>query len=87
MPLLDLTRDDLTNADTVFQIGLPPSRIDLLTGISGVRFDEAWGRRMRLKVGVLEIPVLGRDDFVANKRAAGRAKDLADLELLDETER
>jgi hypothetical protein len=85
-PLTDLCANDLTKADTVFQIGLPPARIDLLSGITGVRFDDAWARRMTVPVAGLTIHVLSREDFVANKRASGRAKDLADLALLDEHE-
>jgi hypothetical protein len=81
-PLFDLTDADLCAPDTVFQIGLPPSRIDILTGISGVGFDEAWDRRITVWVGDLEVPTLGRPDFIANKQAAGRPKDLLDLELL-----
>jgi hypothetical protein len=83
-PLFDLTPEDLVGTDTVFQIGLPPSRIDILTGISGVSFDEAWPNRLSVSVEGLTIPVIGRDDFVRNKRTAGRPKDLADIALLDE---
>lgn len=81
-PLFDLTVDDLCAADTVFQIGLPPSRIDILSGISGVDFDAAWARRLELEIGDLRVGTLGREDFIANKRASGRPKDLLDLELL-----
>lgn len=81
-PLVDLTRDDLTRPDTVFQIGLPPSRIDVLSGISGVAFDDAWRNRVDIVIGDLTVPVIGRDDFIVNKRAAGRPKDLSDLTLL-----
>ena len=81
-PVFDLTVDDLCARDTVFQIGLPPSRIDLLTGISGVDFDGAWSRRLEVPIGHLTIGTLGRADFIANKRASGRPKDLLDLELL-----
>jgi hypothetical protein len=81
-PLFDLTVDDLCARDTVFQIGVPPSRIDILTGISGVDFDGAWSRRMEIPIGSLTIGTLGRADFVTNKRASGRPKDLLDLELL-----
>ncbi len=81
-PLFDLTVDDLCALDTVFQIGLPPSRIDILTGISGVEFDGAWSRRMDVAIGDLTVGTLGRADFITNKRAAGRPKDLLDLELL-----
>jgi hypothetical protein len=87
-PLFDLTRADLIRDDTVLQIGLPPARIDLLTGISGVTFDDAWPRRLEITLPELPfpVPVLSREDFVRNKRAAGRAKDRADLDLLGEDE-
>jgi hypothetical protein len=85
-PLFDLTKSDLEKDDTVFQIGVPPGRIDILTGISGVSFDRAW--RGRLMVNLQSVPepvaVLGRSEFIANKRAAGRPKDLLDLALLGE---
>ena len=81
-PLLDLTVDDLTKTDTVFQIGVDPSRVDILSGISGVAFDDAWGRRLVLDIEGVTVPVLSRTDFVTNKRASGRPKDLLDLELL-----
>jgi hypothetical protein len=66
----------------VFQIGLPPSRIDILTGVSGVAFDPAWSRRLEIRIGDLDGGVIGREDFIANKTAAGRPKDLMDLTLL-----
>jgi len=81
-PLLDLTIDDLTKSDTVFQIGLPPSRIDILSGISGMTFDDAWPGRMDVTIGALVVPIIGRDDFIKNKKASGRPKDLSDLTLL-----
>ena len=81
-PLADLTVDDLTKPDTVFQIGVVPSRVDILSGVSGVRFADAWPRRVVLVIEDIEVPVLGRADLVANKRASGRPKDLLDIELL-----
>jgi hypothetical protein len=81
-----ITAADLTVPGTVYQIGLPPRRIDILTQISGVTFDEAWDSRIALSVPGLEIPVLGRAALARNKRAAGRDKDLADLRLLEEQE-
>lgn len=81
-PLLDLTAGDLSKAGTVFQIGLPPSRIDILSSISGVRFEDAWPRRVEVMIEALAIPVLGREDFIKNKKATGRPKDLSDLTLL-----
>jgi len=83
-PLFDLTIDDLSKSGTVFQIGVPPGRIDILTSISGVTFDEAWPRRTSVNLPGLVVPVIGRADFVVNKRATGRPKDLADLALLAE---
>lgn len=83
-PLFDLTVSDLQRDDTVFQMGLPPARIDIMSGISGVTFDAAWPRRTTVAIAELEIPVLSREDFIVNKKAAGRPKDLLDLALLDE---
>jgi hypothetical protein len=81
-PLADLTIDDLIKPDTVFQIGVVPCRVDILTGISGVLFADAWTRRMTVDIDGLHVPVLGRSDFKVNKRASGRPKDLLDIELL-----
>ena len=73
---------DLSKAGTVFQIGLPPSPIDILSSISGVTFEDAWPRRVDVMIEALTIPVLGREDFIKNKKATGRPKDLSDLTLL-----
>jgi hypothetical protein len=75
---------DLETPDMVVQIGLPPRRIDVLTGVTGLAFDEAWDGRVVHRVGELEVPFLGRDALVRNKRASGRYKDLGDLEALGE---
>jgi predicted nucleotidyltransferase len=83
-PLHDLTVDDLTAPDTVFQIGVDPCRIDILSGVSGVRFEDAWTRRLVIEIEGVQVGVLGREDFVANKRSSGRPKDRIDLELLGE---
>jgi hypothetical protein len=83
-PLTDLTVDDLTREGTVFQIGVPPARIDILTSITGVTFDEAWPGRLVTPVAPkLEVPVLGREDLLRNKRAVGRPQDLADVAWLE----
>ncbi|HEY7514182.1 MAG TPA: hypothetical protein VIC87_06880 [Vicinamibacteria bacterium] len=81
---MGVSLDDLTLADRVVQIGLPPRRIDILTSISGVAFDEAWADRVTHEVGGLAVPFLGRAALVRNKRATGRTKDRADLEALGE---
>lgn len=82
-PLRDLSIADLSSVGIVFQMGLPPVRIDILTGITGVTFDEAWPRRLVANVAGLDVPFLGRDDLLANKRATGRPKDLADVAALE----
>jgi hypothetical protein len=81
---MGITQGDLGAPGVVVQIGLPPRRIDLITEITGVRFPEAWDTRRSHRVGTLEIPFLGREQLIRNKRAAGRLKDLADLEALGE---
>lgn len=81
-----LTPSDLEKPDMVYQIGLPPRRIDILTEISGVDFDEAWSSRVTSWVGDLEIPFLGREALLRNKKASGRPKDLADLDILERRE-
>ncbi len=83
---MGVTRDDFGRPDQVVQIGVPPRRIDILTSISGVAFDEAWPDRVTHDVAGLPIPFLGRELLVRNKRASGRAKDLADLEALGESD-
>jgi hypothetical protein len=80
-----IARDDLVREGIVIQFGLPPNRIDLLTSLSGVdTFSSAWTDREVHQVRSREIPFLGRRTLVANKRATGRTKDLADLEALGE---
>ncbi|MDA1081368.1 MAG: hypothetical protein O2973_06765 [Gemmatimonadetes bacterium] len=75
---------DFTRADVVAQFGVPPFRIDFLTTVSGVSFDEAWNDRVVSMFDDIAVPYIGRDAFVRNKRASGRTKDLADLESLGE---
>lgn len=78
-----VTTADFVTEGTVYQLGLPPRRIDVLTQISGVSFDEAWDSRLEATVRGRSVPVLGRDALIKNKRAAGRAKDLLDVNLLE----
>lgn len=82
-PLDQLRLEDFSSADLVFQMGVPPSRIDILTGISGVSFSEAWPERVTVTVEGSAVPVLGRAALLRNKRAAGRPRDLADLAELE----
>lgn len=82
-PLQDLETRDLTEPGTIFQIGVAPVRIDIVTSISGVRFDEAWPRRLCTRFADQPVGVLSREDLIRNKRAAGRTQDLADAEWLE----
>ena len=79
---LDLSADDFTTLDRVVQLGYPPYRIDIITSVSGVEFDNAWAKRLMVNVYGLQVPFIGRDDLLTNKRATGRPKDLLDLEYL-----
>lgn len=78
-----VTTADLARPGLVYQLGLPPRRIDLLTAISGVGFDDAWSSRMDVAIAGLSVPVLGRDALIRNKRASGRPKDLLDVAALE----
>ena len=84
-PLRDLDPADLSQPDLMFQIGMDPVRIGLLTSIVGVEFDEAWRTRVFADLGGITVPVLSREMLIKAKRAAGRLQDLADLEALGET--
>jgi hypothetical protein len=77
-----VSTEDFVVPGTVYQIGLPPRRIDVLTRISGVDFDDAWRSRLTVTVDGLRLPVLGRDALIKNKIASGRKKDLLDVEAL-----
>lgn len=84
-PLHDLTVEDLATPGTVFQIGVPPLRVDVITAIDGVDFDDAWPDRVAVRLDDTTVPVLSRHHLIANKKASGRLQDLADVERLEET--
>ena len=81
-PLSKVRLDDFAEPEVLYQIGVPPSRIDIMTSVTGLDFDTAWPNRVMATFGDVEAPVLGLDDMRTAKRAAGRLKDLADLEEL-----
>ena len=81
---LGVKRADLEAPEVVVQLGLPPRRIDLLTTLTGLSFDAAWEERALHRVGMVDVPFLGREQLIANKRAMGRPKDLADLAALED---
>ena len=81
-PRADVSEDDFARPGVTYQMGLPPGRIDILTELTGVTFDEAWPGRVRRPFGDVEVDFIGREAFIRNKRATGRAKDLGDIEGL-----
>ena len=82
-PLHDLAEADLSRPGVVFQIGVAPVRIDVLTAIDGVDFADAWGERFRASLAGESVPVLSRKHLIQNKKASGRLQDLADVERLE----
>lgn len=85
-PLTELSEEDLATPGTIFQIGVAPVRIDILTRIDAVEFDEAWKARVPASFGGTPTAVLSREHLLRNKRAAGRLQDLADVERLERGE-
>jgi Nucleotidyltransferase of unknown function (DUF6036) len=84
-PLHDLNSADLVSPGTVFQMGMPPLRIDILTAIDGLRFADAWPNRVHTDFGGQPTYVLSRGDLIINKKASGRLQDLADVENLEQS--
>jgi hypothetical protein len=79
-PLGDLSEGDFARPGVVFQIGVPPGRIDILTELTGLTFADAWPGRKPGAFGNLTVDFIGREAFLRNKRATGRAKHLGDIE-------
>ncbi len=81
---VDLTTADFLHPEKVVQLGVPPVRVDILTSLTGVSWEEAFSGRSKGKYGDIPVYFIGREQFIANKRALGRKRDLADLEALGE---
>jgi hypothetical protein len=81
---LGLRTEDFTTPGQVIQLGRVPVRVDLLTSITGVTWEEADVGKVSGQLGGVPLFFLGREQYVANKRATGRHRDLADLEALGE---
>jgi len=79
---LGLSAADFIEPDQIIQLGHPPNRIDLLTSITGVAFEEAWAGHVSAELYGIPVCVIGRDSLIRNKRATGRTQDKADLEAL-----
>jgi hypothetical protein len=82
-----IRQDDFEKEDNVYQIGLPPRRIDILTSISGVDWPEAWASRTFVDAVGMKLAVLGRDALLKNKRATGRDRDLVDARALEDIQK
>ena len=81
-PLFDIQPETFTKIGVIYQIGVAPSRIDILTSIEGVSFTDAWPRRKMTEVEGLSLAVLSVDDLIQNKSTVGRPKDKADVAWL-----
>ena len=77
-----LTPDAVVATSCLIQMGTPPVQLHVMSAIDGVSWEDVWSSRAVAAFGGLEIPFIGRQAFIANKRAVGRAKDLADIEAL-----
>ena len=80
-----ISAGDFEQPDIIFQIGRSPVRIDIITTIDGVSFEEANRRQQWKDLGGIQVPVISREDLIKNKRAAGRPKDIADAIWLEQT--
>lgn len=81
--LQNLTKEDLQKDGTIFQIGVAPRRIDIITAASGLQFEPAYQNSIPLNVEGIEVRIPSIDDLILNKKAIGRTKDLADIEVLE----
>lgn len=81
-PLHEVSEEDFIEPNLVFQIGIVPNRIDIMTGITGVEFADAWSRRTTIQREGRTIPVIGREELIRNKLSTGRINDRADVERL-----
>ena len=81
-PLADLTEADFAEEGYFYQMGVPPVRVDVLMGVPGLNFAEAWERRNIVEFDGLPVPFIAKTDLIINKRASGRPQDLIDADLL-----
>ena len=80
---LDIKATDLTKEDSIIQLGYPPLRIDLLTSIDGVQFDECYPNKKEIEIDGLPVHFIGYADLIKNKKASSRHQDLGDIENLE----
>lgn len=82
-PLHNLTKKDLEEDGTVFQIGVAPRRIDIITAATGLTFEHTYQNAFLVNIGGIDVHIPSIDDLIINKRATGRTRDLADAEALE----
>ncbi len=82
-PLQNITVNDFTLPALVFQIGIEPSRIDILMGLKNLNFNDCWERRAAAMIGNTEVYFISIDDLIKNKQISGRPQDLSDAEILE----
>lgn len=82
-PVRALTPEAIADPRRMLEMGVPPVQIHVMSAISGVEWDEAWSDRANGSLGAHQVQFLGRDTYLRNKRAAGRPKDLADIDALE----
>jgi hypothetical protein len=82
-PPMSLEPAQVIDPSRIIQMGVEPVQIHVMSDISGVTWDEAWAGRVEARCGSRDVPFIGRTEFIRNKRAAGRLKDLADIEALE----
>ena len=85
-PLSGLTAGDFAEEGYFYQIGVPPVRVDVLMGIPGIGFEEAWARRVEIDFDGLPVPFISREDLITAKRASGRPQDMIDVQSLLRTD-
>ena len=82
-PSQNLTREDLQKDGTIFQIGVAPRRIDIITSATGLQFESAYRNSVPITIEGIEVRIPSLDDLIHNKKTTGRTKDLADAEALE----
>ena len=82
-PLHNLTKEDLEEDGTIFQIGVAPRRIDIITAATGLEFDHAYQNSVLVNIDEIDVHIPSIDDLIINKKATGRTKDIADAEALE----
>jgi hypothetical protein len=79
---LGINKEDLMQIGNVIQLGYPPIRIDLLTSIDGVEFEDSFNKKIKFEIDGIKINLLGKDDLIKNKEKTGRLRDLDDINNL-----